>query len=160
VTVKEGSGVYGGEGPGPLIEGCETMHVHATGEPGGAPTFELDVSAPSTLTVTTPKFVETAIVESRSAPLTVAWTGGMNGTVAVAVMSIEPHAARRLIWCTVSATARDLTIPPSLLSQVSAGRAVVRVSTGSGQTLVKGDWTFFASVSSTANGGSIVVNLQ
>jgi hypothetical protein len=160
MTERGDSGAYGGGGPGPLIEGCETMRVRATGEPGGAPTFELSVSAPSRITVTTPKYVDTALEESRSTPLTIAWTGGTNGTVAVGLSSIEPTAAPRMVWCTISATARELTIVSSLLSQVSAGRAVLLVSTGSGQTLVKGDWTFRASVRADAYGGSFSLNLQ
>ena len=154
---KLNGNAYGGSGSGALFQGC--VRARATGEPGGAPAFDVNVAAPSRVTVTAPVVTGGALSQARSQPLGITWTGGANGSASVTLTTLGVSPARG-VACLLDASAGSVTIPADLMSRLPAGKALLQVGTATNFVGIQGDWTFELSATARATGGSASVTLQ
>jgi hypothetical protein len=140
-SVMKQNGVYVFAGDGTGVVTCATVRAQATGEPGGAPAFDLSAAVPARPLVTAPALAAGGSLSvPRSRALGVAWTGA-TGTVSVGLTATSAASAARSVACRVDGATGAVTMPASLLAQLPAGSGILTVTSSSDAELIAGDWT-------------------
>lgn len=107
-------------------EGGERVSIRAPGADGGAPAFDLGLTAPEPVRVTTRGAPDASRVVRGRDGYDVAWTGG-TGTVRVQFEQTYDGGERQRLRCDYPASAGRATVPAAVLARVMV-RAVAELS--------------------------------
>jgi len=125
-----------------LFTGGEPIVAKTTGDATGAPAVSLSLTAPAKITLTSPALqVGQKLMVSRSAPLPVAWSGGMVGKAFV-VLSATGGGRSVIASCTFDESAGSGTIPASVTGKLVAGNGSLAVYGYASTETLSGDWGF------------------
>jgi hypothetical protein len=103
-----------------FFRGGETVKISAPGNPGGAPAFDVALTAPASVRVTSPVFdAQSRVSVPTGQSLNVAWTGGAGSEVAVQISS-GTSTRSAISRCAFPASAGQGSIPASVLAAVKA----------------------------------------
>ena len=139
-TTRMANGEYRAQAMSSLYMGGESVRAKATGDPMGAPAFDLSVTAPARITVTMPAYPPMgSITISRAQPFSMVWTGGVAGTVNVAV-STYPAGHTLAVSCKADASTGGTTIPTNMLAKLASGNGFLSVFHFTSTAMVQGDW--------------------
>lgn len=128
VLVNDGSmtltpGGYGYQtvsGSVAFFKGGESIGVSAPGNPNGAPAFDVTLTAPSSVVVTSPVFdAQSAVVVGQGDDLAVAWENAGGGDVAVQIAS-GTSSKSAIARCAFPAGSGQGVVPASVLAAVDA----------------------------------------
>jgi hypothetical protein len=143
-------------GTGQLYAGGETLNVTAAGDE--VPAFAQSVTAPNTVTVSSPSVASGTISVDRSAELSVTWTDGTAGEVTVRLTGFETTMAggsRTVsLACTFDAASGSGTIPPTTLGDLPGSGATgsFSVETAASTDVMASGWLVTINASATARG--------
>ena len=131
---------YRAVGNMPLFTGGEMVRAKATGDPMGAPAFDLSVTAPSRITMTQPTYPPMGGLQiARTGAYDLKWTGGTSGKV-YASLATYPTGGYKAVACNVDASAGGITFPATSMAKLTAGGGYLAVSCLSQTYVVQGDW--------------------
>jgi hypothetical protein len=144
------NGEYRAQGAMSLFSGGENVRAKATGNPMGAPAFDLSVTAPSRITVTQPTYPPMGpLAISRASAFDVKWSGGMTGKVNVS-LSTYPTGGYKSATCSVDASSGGVTIPATSMAKLTTGGGFLGISCLAQTIAVQGDWGFILEADNTA----------
>ena len=126
--------------------------VTATG--GDVPAFELRVTAPSTTTVTTPRYEPTEPLNVLQAEhFKIAWIPGEHGFVRVSVSTNSQSHPRPALFCTFPIQWGEASIPRAALEQLGPDGApyTLHIFSVAQTTTIAGDWELFLSATAYAD---------
>lgn len=129
-----------------LLSGGEQLDVKASG--AEVPAFDLKVTAPTYVTVTTPVFPTSGkLTVDRSKALALAWSGGTIGNV-TAVVGANSASGSVSVLCQFPAATGSASIPAAALGNLpsSPTSASMAVQVTNGTTTVVGGWSLRADV--------------
>jgi hypothetical protein len=135
-----------------LFQGGETLHANATGDPMGAPQFNLSLTAPSRITVSMPVFpgLGMTLMINRAQPLNVAWTNGTAGKVQISTSSVFMSRSVTAV-CTFPASMGSGVIPSSVLSKHQAmGSGSISIVCTDSTFTSQGEWSLGLTATNTA----------
>jgi hypothetical protein len=124
----------------------DAVGAKVSGAAGGVPAFELTTKAPSPLTMTEPVMGRASADawltahQSRSADLTVKWTGGGAGKARLTLAGVASDG--KIVWvrCDVAASNGALTVRKELLARMAGAGASLELESRSFAGERKGDW--------------------
>jgi hypothetical protein len=127
VLVNDGTmmltpGAYGYEtvsGAVALFDGGATVRFIAQGNPNGAPAFDVQLVAPSSVQVTEPAFVQGQVVAHANQDLAVAWTGSSAANVTVQ-LAAGRSGSSVLARCTFSGSSGGGSVPAAAIAAVQS----------------------------------------
>jgi hypothetical protein len=139
-TMQMTPGAYGYvtvSGAVALFNGGDTVRFVATGNPHGAPAFDVSLVAPGSAQVTAPVFTQGNVVASSSHDLAVNWTGAANVTAQLTAGTSGQSAVAR---CAFSGTSGS--VPSAAIAAVRAvgGSASIMVSSESHDVRTPDGW--------------------
>jgi hypothetical protein len=132
-----------------LFDGGDTVHFVASGNANGAPAFDVQLVAPSSVQVSAPDFVQGKVVASANHDLAVAWTGSSaaNVTVQLAAGTSGTSAVAR---CTFAGNSGGGVVPAAAIAAVGSagGSASILVMSESRTTRNPDGWSIAFSLQS------------
>jgi hypothetical protein len=103
-----------------FFRGGETVRLSAPGNPEGAPAFDVSLTAPASVRVTSPVFdAQSRVTAAAGQNLNVAWTGGAGGEVAVQI-GAGTQTKSAVARCGFPAASGSGSIAASVLAAVKA----------------------------------------
>jgi hypothetical protein len=138
-----------------LFSAGESVTISATG--AVVPAFTANLVAPSLIDLQSPAVTnDTGLTLDRSADLTVVWSGGGFGTVAVDFVD----SAHTSVGCTFPSSDGTGTIPKAALAAlVPEGVGALQIDVQSTQTLMIDGWTILVYVQSSVPVNGVGLNL-
>jgi hypothetical protein len=135
-------------------EGGEAVVASAPGS-DDVPAFELELTAPSAVTLVEPELSLLAATEiSRAADLRVAWSEGDEGTLTIVVADSSEEDLSRLVTCTVPVADGEVEIDQALLAGFGDEGAIA-ISLTANQSAMVEDWNLTLSASSSLGSGAV-----
>jgi hypothetical protein len=140
-TMRDANGVYTATGMTLLFSGGETVHAIASGDPMGAPAFDVSVAAAAGITVTNPTFPVVALPIMQSQPFPIQWNAASPGKVIARLSAQRANKITDVVTCEADAMSGGLVITPVLMAKLNAGAAQLDiVTTTYAQRLFVRDW--------------------
>lgn len=141
-----------------LWTGGEQLTAKLEGAAGGLPAFQASLTAPSRLKITAPLLAADAGKDSildvtRSAGLSLAWTGSTTGTL-VAYFSSTTGVEAHTLLCRFSPAAGSAQVPKEALATLTTGEGFFDIYVEEKSTPTVKDWDVSFNVSTNTNSGS------